>query len=215
MVWKSDTDSRLFEDKGKYVAHLRKLAANRLFKRKLAKADAEREVFFKRMGNEVKSFAELEQFICDNWDQFFYNAVRQDPFSKRKPKTKHKLVGVTIVGNWSEKIRNSHNCPRNGVTNWSRSDAKPGTPESYPGWTGNISFTVDAGHTDNTPPRPINGYGGDYFRYSTIHTGSGGGGSNRWSYGVELFADDFPAMREARDRAITWNKLSNQQLEAA
>ena len=51
-------------------------------------------------------------------------------------------------------VSNSHDCPMDGVTNWSRSDTS--LPTSYPGWCGRVwirydSYTKDRGHFVGLP----------------------------------------------------------------
>ena len=222
LVWKSDTDGKLFEDKAKYQKHLRVLAGQRAQGRRIAKAEAEREAFITRMGATVKSIDELEKFIADNWEWFFANGMKNALWKcDKKPKNKHKLVSLKFDVRWSDAVSNSHSCPRDGVTNWGGDTKLPNgspAPRGYPGWTGNVKFVIDAGmsaHKKN--PYRYDGYGSDYFEHTPINTGSGGSGNGQnYSYGIELFASDFPAMLEAREKAIVWNTLTDKnELEFA
>jgi hypothetical protein len=218
LVWKSDSDGKLFEDKTKYAKHLRKLAAARADERKVAKVEASREQFLIDMGNTVTSIEHLEQFIKDNWKWFAANGAASA--SWRKPaNTEHKLVGIEITAQWRNSVSNSHRCPRGGVTNWSPSMNRGNglnLPEGYPGWAGVIKFSVDAGSSDHKVPRKYCGFGSDYFDRTIVNTGSGGSGNGyTYSYSLELFAADFPAMMNARERTKVWNKISNQTLEFA
>ena len=216
LVWKSDTDGKLFEDKAKYQKHLRALATQRAQGRRIAKAEAEREAFITRMGATVKSIDELEKFIHDNWEWFFANGMKHALWRcDKKPRNQHKLVSIKFDVRWSDSVSNSHRCPRGGVTNWDQSaNRKKGLnlPEGYPGWTGNVKFTVDAGMSAHKhKPYKYDGYGADYFNGTIVGTGSGGGGGQSYSYHVELFASDFPAMLEAREKAIVWNTLTDKK----
>lgn len=214
LVWKSDQDGKLFEDKTKYTKHLRMLARIRAQSRKIAKMEDEREAFIKHIGATVTSIKDLEDFIAENWEWFFANGMKHALWSSdKKPTNKHKLVSISFDMRWSESVSNSHCCPRDGVQNWDRRVNREkglNLPEGYPGWTGQIRFTIDAGmsaHKKN--PYPHSGYGSDYFKNTIINTGGGGGGGTKFSYDMSLFASDFPAMTLARERAQTWNVLAD------
>lgn len=214
LVWKSDADGKLFEDKAKYTKHLRGLANQRAHTRKIAKMDADREAFIVRMGATVTSIAELEEFITDNWEWFFANGMKHalwtgDP----KPKNKHTLVKIRFENmRWSDSLSNTHSCPRNGVQNWAQNDPKNAhLPKGYPGWQGHIYFTVNAGHTDHKVPRPCSSYSSYYFRDTSIYTGSGSGGENS-QYDIKLWATDFPAMTDMRSKMKMWSVLDDKPL---
>ena len=213
VAWKCDVDGKIFEHKAKYVSHLRKLARERLVTRAIDKVNAGRDAFQIRMGNTVTSIDELEQFIRDNWEWFFNNGVANH---NRSAATKHKLIDLVISVAWSNNVSNSHRCPRGGVVNWSQRSAVPGTPTGYPGWSGHIKYKIDAGHSTHKKPRPYSGFGSEYFTGTIINTGGGGSGDGiSYDYGIELFASDFPAMLQARERRQVWNKISNQEVEFA
>jgi hypothetical protein len=218
LAWKSDSDGKLFEDKTKYTKHLRKLAAIRGNERKMAKAAAAREQFLIDMGNTVTSIEHLEQFIADNWKWFVANGAAQNTWRK-EGKFNHKLVSIDINVQWSDSVSNTHRCPRGGVTNWSQSANRAkglNLPEGYPGWRGDIQFHVDAGCSDHKTPRPYSGFGSDYFDQTIVQTGSGGSGNGqKYSYGLDLFAADFPGMMNARERVKVWNTISDQNVEFA
>jgi hypothetical protein len=214
-VWKSDADGKLFEDKTKYTKHLRGLARQRNQSRKIAQMEADREAFIKRMGATVTSIKELEEFITDNWDWFFANGMKHALWmSDPKPKIKHTLVSIRFADmRWSDSVSNTHSCPRGGVQNWSQSRPENAhLPKGYPGWAGHIYFTVDAGHTDHKVPRECDGYGSDYFKDTGINTGGGSGGS-KCQYDMKLFASDFPAMADMRNKMQMWSVLNNGKVE--
>jgi hypothetical protein len=212
LVWKSDADGKLFEDKTKYTKHLRVLANERAQTRRIAKMNADREAFIVRMGATVKSFDELKQFIHDNWDWFYANGLADALWKcDKKPKIKHKLVSISFDDmRWSDSVSNTHSCPRNGVTNWAQHRPENAhLPKGYPGWRGTIRFTVDAGmsaHKKN--PYKLDGWGSSYFKSTIVNTGGGSSGTNA-QYEVRLYAADFPAMALARERAQTWNVLAD------
>ena len=227
-VYKSDADGKLFEDKKKYQAHLRKLARERNAKKKMEKMESEREAFLDRMG-QVKSIDELNQFIKDNWQWFWANGAQRDHYMwnrKGRPDF-HEYVEVTIHDvRWGEKVSNSHSCPRKGVQNFdTRAECNKGKPTGYPGWVGRINIKVKPPLYKYQGKEYLrDGYGSSYFERTTINTGSGGGGGNHkneyvsYSYDVRLFAADFPVMyemvrreqwihRENEERQQVWRTL--------
>ena len=211
LVWKSDEDGKLFELKSKYTAHLRKLAAERLCQKKIDAVTTSREQFFTDMGNAVTSVSSLEQFLKDNWAWFAANGASNNTWRGIPASTRHKLVSISITAKWADHVSNSHSCPRGGVTNWSSFNAAPGTPTGYPGWIGNIRFTIDAGVSGHKVPRKLSGFGSDYFENTTLHTGSGGGdgGNNQYSYELKLFAADFPKMAAEHEKERVWSIISS------
>ena len=214
LVWKSDTDGKLFEDKSKYTNHLRVLANQRAHSRKIVKMENDREAFILRMGATVTSIKHLEEFIAENWEWFFTNGMKHSLWkSDKKPKNKHKLVSISFDMVWNDHVSNTHACPRDGVQNWDQRrnrEAGKNLPEGYPGWQGQIRYTVDAGmsaHKKN--PYTHSNYGSDYFKNTPINTGGGGGGGVRNSYEMKLFAADFPAMAEMRSKMQMWAVLED------
>jgi hypothetical protein len=217
-AYKSDADGKIFEDKKKYQAHLRKLATARRAEKKVEQMEAERELFLTKMG-QVKSLAELNQFIKDNWRWFWANRAQREFYmwSNNKGKTPdfHEFHDVSISGLfWKEDLSNSHSCPRKGVQNFdTRSDYNKGKPTGYPGWSGRIDIKVKppmSKHKKN--PYMYDGWGSSYFENTTINTGSGGGGGGdefkSYSYDVKLWAADFPGMYEAK-RKDEWIQAEN------
>lgn len=216
LVWKSDADGKLFEDKAKYTKHLRKLATERTKTRKIQQMNAERELFVQSMGM-VSSIRELEDFIAVNWQWFFLNGLnRQWTSSRRSHKHVHTHVEVKFNRmRWNDSVSNTHDCPRNGgVTNWGGRDE--GAPRGYPGWQGDIHIRV------RTPLKTYNrkqyyedGFGSDYFDDTIVMTGGGGGGGNtdgvtNYRYDVKLFAADFPGLVTAREKVRVMKHLGQE-----
>jgi hypothetical protein len=203
LVWKSDADGKLFEDKAKYTSHLRKLARERTRTRKIQEMRNAREQFLIDMGKNVTSIAELEQFVANNWAWFFLNGLSHEwSGDKKSYKDVHTLVGFKLDGMyWNANISNTHAAPRNGgITNWSREADKP---KGYPGWGGTLNIKVRTPQkTYKREPYYEDGFGSGYVDDTTIFTGSGGGGGCKdgvtsYRYDVKLFAADFPGMVEA------------------
>lgn len=221
-AYKSDTDGKIFEDKKKYQAHLRKLAAIRRQKAKQQQMEQEFDMFMYQMG-QVKSIDELNQFIKDNWKMFWQNGAKYEHWIWRKQGAPdfHEFVDVGLIDmRWGEKISNSHSCPRNGVQNFdTRSEYNKGKPTGYPGWVGRINIKVRPPMYKHRGKEYLDGWGSSYFEDTIIHTGSGGGGGTHdrdgskyisYSYEVKLWAADFPVMYEAH-RKDQWIQEKNQE----
>lgn len=215
LVWKSDEDGKLFEDKKKYQTHLRKLAALRREKRKVEETKRNRVAFLDSMG-QVASIEELNEFIKDNWDWFFANGVANQHFGDhKKAHDFHEYVEVKLTDMRYGNHSNTHSCPRNGgVQNFRQLDD---APKKYPGWYGRLSIKVKPGvqkYKGQTYMR--DGFGSDYFNNTGICTGSGGGGGGEsfksYSYDVKIWAADFPVMWERQSRN-DWISLENRDRE--
>lgn len=218
MVWKSDADGKLFEDKVKYQKHLRKLAAERRRQKQIAQQAVEREAFLDRMG-QVASIDELNQFIKDNWQWFFLNGYARNTWRRdRKTEKLHEFVDVRIHDiSWRDRIGNTHSCPRNGVENFMQEGDKP---KGYAGWYGRISIKVRPAMEKYRGKEYLkDGWGSDYFNDTPIKTGSGGGGGGTewksYSYDVTLWADDFPVMHENHMKKVVWKHMSGKTVEFA
>lgn len=218
-VWKSDTDGKLFENKEKYVAHLRKLARERLTNRKILKVQAERADVFAKMG-QLRSIEEVQQFIIDNWKWFFLNGLTINNWKNRAvDESVHELVSIRLDRmRWSDSISNSHSCPKNGVTNFFQ---KNNAPTGYPGWAGVLHFSVRPPmYTYRKKKYRKSGWGSDYFRNTIICTESGGGGGydeerdlTSFQYSIILWADDFPAMNDMRLKKELMKHLKGETVE--
>jgi hypothetical protein len=220
LVWKCDHDGKLFEDHEKYLAHLKVLAKARREQRRIDKFKAQRQAFLDLMCSTVSNFEELEQFIADNWQQFVTNYKISDVFFESKRGIEYELIKIKITGNWNGNIGNTHSCPKTGVTNWHR---KPELPSGYPGWRGWIEFET-RGWKRNRKGQLVeinSGPGSRVFERTPVCTGSGSGvtnqgtGATSYGYDLTLWADDWPAMVEAQNRAQVWNHLSDQNMEFA
>lgn len=203
MVYKSDADGKLFEDKTKYQLHLRKLARVRQQERKMAVVESQRVDFIKKMG-QVSSFHELELFVKNNWSWFYHNGLKQQWGKYNPPKQAHELANFTISSShWKDHMSNSHRCPIGGVTNWGRYDV--GNPTGYPGWYCRIELgIITAKYKYRKASYWEDGFGGDYFKGTPMATGTGGGGGHTdtgvctYGYDMEIWAADFPVMFEQR-----------------
>lgn len=221
-AYKSDSDGKIFEDKKKYQAHLRKLAAARRHLAKQKKLEQEFDAFLNQMG-QVKSIDELNQFIKDNWKTFWQNGAKHEhwKWNRKGAPEFHEYYDISITDvRWGEKISNSHSCPKGGVENFdTRSKYNQGKPTGYPGWTGRINIKVKPPMSKHKKdPYMHDGWGSSYFENTIINTGSGGGGGGKdfksYSYDVKLFAADFPVMYE-QVRREQWIHKENEERQRA
>mgnify|MGYP000854533300 CR=1 FL=1 len=226
LVWKSDIDGKLFEDKVEYQKHLRKLAAARQHQKKLDRCNQERETFLKNMGN-VQTIEQLHQFIMFNWDWFYLNGLQSVSWKtiSKYNKIPHKLVSLTLSKvRYSPTVSNTHVCPTNGgVTNWRGDrvlDNGEFAPRGYPGWTGSISFEIDSSYiTDSGAKKQRSTFGADYFDGTLLKTGGGGGGrrdngNESFRYDFSIFEADFPGLADTRSKLLLMKELGHQSIDA-
>lgn len=225
LVWKSDADGKLFEDKKKYQSHLRKLARERAFEKKKQAARDARNNFIINVLGAVETIAELEQVIKDNWDWFFYNAAEREAWRlSKKDLSPHKYHKIAFDVRWQDSVSNTHSCPRDGVTNWGGkvklADGSP-APRGYPGWHGSIVIqVVTEKYKYKNKEYYRDGFGSAYFEGTSIHTGTGSGGHEKngissYQYSVDLYASDFPAMWNRKKQSDNWMAMGGKELEIA
>lgn len=191
-AYKSDSDGKLFEHKPAYIAHLKKLSRKRQSELKIVKIKNDKKQFLDDMGNSVKTINDLEQFIVDNWKWFHYNGLSTENYNKNI--TFMPIVSCKIYVSWKPLVSNTHNCPRNGITNWSPS-WNPELPKGYPGWHGTLEIKL-------TNDKSLSVW--DYFSGTTICSGSGS--ANKME--VLLFDADFPAMAQFREQEEVYKILA-------
>jgi len=233
-AYKCDADGKIFEDKSKYTAHLRKLARHRNAQRRLKIAEAEKDAAWAELYEREQSIDDWFQMVIDNQHLFWAEAAEGDPHDwecvgKKYGRGKNAVVVpvprvLKIVHSmtWSDSVSNSHSCPHDGVTNWG--GRVEGAPRGYPGWTGRVDWVVEW-------PRELEGMylGSDLFSKGTFrtgrqraHTGTGGGGGGRMSkefntwvqcpgYQFDIFASDWPGLTRYYQKRKMWNTLSNKE----
>lgn len=239
LVWKSDADGKLFEDKIKYQKHLRKLGRERLARRKLEIAEAEKDAVWAGLYECEQSLEQWRDMIITKQDLFWTEAAEGD-------KHKWSIVGKTRKGvtcpvprllefsefslNWNNSVGNTHDCPVGGVTNFAQSynrNQGQNLPEGYPGWSGRADWIV-------AWPKEWDGHylGSDLFSRGTFrsgrqraHTGTGGGGNMRFSekhrcyvqsfgYDFRIFAADWPGMFRWQMKQ-EWLRIANRNRQKA
>ena len=231
VAWKSEVDGKIFEDKSKYTAHLRKLARHRLAQRKLKIAEAEKDAVWAELYEREQGIDDWFQMVIDLQHLFWAEAAAGNCYDwdrVGKPLGRGKNAGVmpqprvleiTHDLRWSDSVSNSHSCPHNGVENWG--GRVEGAPRGYPGWTGRVEWLV-------AWPQEFDGIylGGDLFSRGSFrsgrqraHTGTGGGGGMTYSkkhkcdvqkfgYDFRIYAADWPGMDRFREKQRMWDILN-------
>lgn len=235
-AYKCDQDGKIFEDKSKYTAHLRKLARHRNAQRKLKIAEAEKDKIWAELYEREQSIDDWMQMVIDNQHLFWAEAAAGDPHDWKCVGTKigrgknasvvpvPKVLKITHNMTWSDMVSNSHSCPVGGVTCWSSREHMDGRPRGYPGWTGRVDWVVEW-------PKELEGMylGSDLFSKGTFrsgrqraHTGTGSGGGGRMSkefgtwvqcpgYDFKIFASDWPGLARYHQKRKMWETLSNKE----
>lgn len=233
-AYKCDEDGKIFEDKSKYTAHLRKLARHRNAQRRLQVDENLKDQIWASLYECEQSLEQWFDMVIANQDLFWAEAAAGDPHDwqnvgKKLGRGKNagnvpmpKVLKITHSMRWSDSVSNSHSCPHNGVTNWG--GRVEGAPRGYPGWTGRVDWLVEW-------PKEFDGIylGSDLFSRGTFctgrqraHTGTGGGGGghfnkefNTWcqspGYSFDIFAADWPGMARYYEKMKVWEKLSNKE----
>jgi hypothetical protein len=217
-AYKSDADGKIFEDKAKYTAHIRKLARHRLEQKKLQIAESVKDAAWAELYEREQSIDDWMQMVIDNQHLFWAEAANGDLWDwknvgKQVGRGKNagnmpmpKVLKIKHSLRWSDMVSNSHSCPHDGVTCWSSHEAKDGRPQGYPGWTGHIEWLVEW-------PEELD--------YVYLHTGTGGGGGGHFnkefntycqrpSYDFRIFASDWPGLARYHEKRVMWAILSNQ-----
>jgi len=233
-AYKCDEDGKIFEDKSKYTAHLRKLARHRNAQRRLQVDENLKDQIWGSLYECEQSLEQWFDMVIANQDLFWAEAAAGDPYDwqnvgKKLGRGKNagnvpmpKVLKITHSMRWSDSVSNSHSCPHNGVTNWG--GRVEGAPRGYPGWTGRVDWIVEW-------PKEFDGIylGSDLFSRGTFctgrqraHTGTGGGGGghfnkefNTWcqspGYSFDIFAADWPGMARYYEKQKMWKTLSNKE----
>jgi hypothetical protein len=232
-AYKSDEDGKIFEDKSKYQAHLRKLARHRLAQKKLLIVKELKDATWAELYNREQSLNDWMQMVIDNQHLFWAEASEGnrydwDRVGKKLGRGKNagnlpmpKVLKITHSLLWSDNISNSHSCPHDGVTNWG--GRNKGAPRGYPGWSGHIEWLV-------AWPKEFDGIyiGSELFSKGSFHsgrqrahTGTGGGGGghfnkefNTWCqrprYDFCIFASDWPGLTRYYEKQRVWDALQKE-----
>ena len=190
-AYKCPFTKKIFESRSGYRRHLLKLRKTRTEVRIERRTRRQARERVDAMTSKIRSVSELESFIVKHFNDIllaFYGP-------------KHKYIN-DVKMHWfkfercyySDMVSNTHSCPRSGVTNWG--GRIEGAPRGYPGFSGQMKWEV-------TGPKQAD-YGRDFnshvevgrvLEYIGVHTGSGCPGW-KGDIGFQVFADDFPGIKE-------------------
>lgn len=195
--------SKVFGAKREYVKHLRDLRTHQIHRRI---RDMSKQRKLENLWQQP-SFDAIVDWIFINPEFMFDNALENGFFSDRNRLEKHRKdfwLKITYLDlRYNNSVSNTHDCPRDGVTNWGgREFFKDGTPKprGYPGWHGRIEYQMSHDM----------GFGSSAMRNLGIHTGTGGGGGgNNYGYDVRFFAADWPVLAEERRNRMVLSVLSD------
>ena len=194
LVWKCANTGRLFEDQQIYKNHLSTLARER---RKVKQQNHIKSTFFDWLDNErtnnVFTVSDIPQWLLDN-QQIIMDAVNAIPgwsgdrFVDGDLFTKIEFTDIR----WNSNLSNSHSCPKGGARNWCGKETfADGTPKptGYPGWYINLRGSLKRNRKFMSS-YPYSGL----LNIVGIHTGSGGGGNDDFSYDAKIFAEEWPGV---------------------
>jgi hypothetical protein len=179
---------KIYATKRGYVKHLKTLRTNRIHAR------------YRRLRHQRKledmrnqpNFDSVINWIHLNPEVFWENAKQYEwtsdaaRWDKIRDSFTVTIQHLSLI--YSDRVSNTHDCPLNGVTNWSGRDTfEDGTikPRGYPGFNGTIIF--------KTSHEPLS-FSSNIFKGTGINTGSGGGGNNIYRFSVRMFLDDWPGI---------------------
>jgi len=232
-AWKCPHTSELFEVEAKYKNHLRRLSRERVAARKWQAVRDSVSVVIAGAQN-VSSVQELVDYIIKHKREFMIQGIFNDHWHCDDMHNAMdngydiyfpEIKSLSIDTSWHAEVSNSHNCPRDGYTNWCGDNEEDKSKRHYPGWHGKIamSYSVEdchiviqkPGEKENIIEAPsvsdMVGSFGDRMALSGICTGSGGGGKQNSSYSVSLFQSDFPNM----EKQVTFAVVGSEGVKAS
>ena len=224
-VWKCPHTKKLFEVEAKYRNHLKRLSRERIAARKWqAVRDSVTDVI--AGAAQVNNVQELVDYVIKHKREFMIQGVfnghwHGDEMHKAMDNGWDiyfpEIQSLTIDTTWRTEVSNSHNCPRDGYTNWGGDNKEDKSKRHYPGWHGKIEMSYNkedcyiiiqkpGAKKQNIIEAPsvsdMVGTFGDSMALSGICTGGGGGGHQNHSYQVSLFQSDFSEMEKAVTFAV-------------
>lgn len=239
VAWKSEADGKIFEDKSKYQAHLRKLARHRLAQRKLQIAREAKDALWAELYQREQSIDQWCQMVIDYQHLFWAEAADGNRHDWERVGMKlgrgknasnlpmPRVLKITHNLRWSDSVGNSHSCPVGGVRNWGGREKMPDgspAPRGYPGWQGHIEWLVEW-------PKEFDGIyiGSELFSKGSFnsgrqraHTGTGGGAGGHFNkefgtwcqkpaYDFRIYASDWPGLARYHEKRKMWKTLSDKE----
>ena len=209
-AYKCPDTGKLFEHIKDYRSHRKKVLAKLAREREIKNAaELDQKWWEKNFWHGVKSLAQLKAAIMLHRDVL---ALRGLKFDRSLPHVKPTpIVEITEFSlTYNDHISNTHSCPHNGVNNLGRYNTRP---LGYSGWHGRIDYRVQScAKQSYCYPG-----GGDMWKGTRIHTGTGGGGgfkeptqTQSFGYDITLWAADWPVMHEEFIKMFTKLILQNE-----
>lgn len=205
-AYKCDATGKLFEDKDKYVKHIRKIAAERRAQRKADEAyRADQQWWHDNFWNRVRSIDQLKAAILHHKDVFAARGVEHHRSIKKGLKPTPLVRFDRFHLYWSDRVNDS---------TYRRPPIKTDDASGpLGGWVGRFDYIVQSqkGQLWCYPGSD------EMWEGSGIHTGTGGGGGHKdqetnflqsFGYSICLFAVDWPAMAREYEKAKTWLALN-------
>jgi hypothetical protein len=189
-AWKCPKTEKLFEEKTKYLNHLRALAKASAAKRKERKMLGELQSVFTRMRTECGTMEEIEEFIKAHWSYFMLNLQMHSPI--RKNRKAPDLTHIKLEVGRALTCSNSHSAPIGEHSQFTNS-------QMLPGFKGSIQFGTA------TEVHYFNSY---IFNNTGINLGSGGGSHKDAKYEITLWEKDWPKLTANRNMEMVAAKLS-------
>jgi hypothetical protein len=201
-VWKCPKSGKVFfgrDEYGKHITALRtRLNEERVWKR-------ERSIIRERVWYAIENISS-PKVLAEYIKKHFHDIMIS--YNGASPVVAEVIREIELKEFWFENLNyrehcsNSHNAPRDGVTNWSgRDDDKP---TGYPGFSGRVKYVLD--NEPNFGDKRLKVGKGNIIsidinnalKYIGVRTGGGGGCRNdASSYEVTLFLSDFRSMKKA------------------
>lgn len=190
-VFKSDYTGEFFEKEEDYLKHCEEHS-------KIEEEKKQVRDISKKLQEVRLTATSLEEF--------------RENFVKLKKKSYPNLYDIIFSHVYFGDISNTHSAPINGVSNFS---SHPDKPTSYKGWGGSITIIYK---------KEPNTFGSDVIDYNTgINTGSGGYRGKEYGdffkncyvceYGLRMYLDDFPLIKEKYENYKKLEDLYNAYLE--
>lgn len=196
-VWKCPQTGKLFEDKSKYIKHLRSLGIERRIQRQKKVYRNQWDNLVQEL-NSLSTAQEIADWIESHSKDLLINALNHNTFRTKVPKFinefKIKVTGFNLK--YNPAISCYHSAPRGHRTNWNQNSKH--NPTHFPGWTAHLEF----GFSHDIPT-----FFSDVFRNTGIHTGTGSTWTNFEHDGIKyqglhsyvtLWADDWPGLKVYR-----------------
>ena len=141
--------------------------------------------------------------------------------------TDNSVIGFCWCINFDE-VRNTHNCPANGKTNWG--GRNPRVPTSYPGWSGRVWIRYNKAISGSEPfystltypgTGGFGGYSGPWERVSSEYFKMHGHKISKdyprpqiFSWDYSIFLDDWPCIYNNIEAQHIINKLAGTKMSA-